>query len=258
MGQCLKFPARRNDAVVVTGLMKSVMSRTVNTQPLGGLVVWSGATRLGKTTTARLLAEEINSAYDPKNPDAFRAHYYEVGKIADWAAQGDKKAVRSLYHAVAGPLDEGLYRQSPSEDLASLLVRNLKRQAIGLILVDEAGLLSIEAMRGMVLVRDVAENMGVPLGLVFVGMDDLPTKLTRNPQVEGRIHEWCHFSEYDFDETWDLLRELHPHFRTLDRTDPDHRAQVDFIHDTFGGVPGRFVPFLHKVDSRLEARSLSE
>jgi hypothetical protein len=134
--------------------------------------------------------------------------------------------------------------------LAKQLVYGLKRKNIRMIFIDEAGTLSLDAIRGMVLVRDVAQIQGWPLSLVFIGMDDLPTKMCAVPQIENRIHEWSYFAEYRLEELFEMLKELHPHFAGLDLNNPMDREQVEFIHQKFGGMPGLVVPFLNKLDRR--------
>ncbi|HEV2146287.1 MAG TPA: ATP-binding protein [Longimicrobiaceae bacterium] len=237
--------------IIETDLMRRTVKRTLAVHPESALIVWTGVTRLGKTTTARWLVQAIEEAYAPEVEGAFRAVHYEVGRIPQWFSDAGKRALRSAYHASIGTLDEGLFRRSPSEDLARLLTRGLQRKHVQMLLVDEAGLLPMEAIRGLVLLRDVALLEGHCLSIVLIGMDDLPVLLGTCPQVKGRILEWCYFAPYNLRETWDLLAALHPHFASLDRKRPDHKAQVDFLHKTYGGVPGLLVPFLRKLDSRL-------
>ncbi len=164
-----------------------------------------------------------------------------------------KRGIKSLYNAALNTrLDESVYVRNPPEHLAGLLVHGLRVRNISMIFVDEAGCLSVDAIRGMVLVRDIAENTGWPLTIIFVGMDDLPVKMTRLPQIENRIHEWCFFKEYDFDGTWAMLAELHPHFAGLDSNCPEHQEQVKFIHSRYGGFPGLLVPFLQRLEHRFK------
>jgi len=246
------FPEAKRDVIVETSLMQRTAKRTLAVHPLGGLAVWHGRERIGKTTTALWLVNKIEEAYDSDNPASFRARHYEVGEIPPWHGQEAKRGVRSLYHATVGRLDEGIYRQYPIEDIAEQLVHGLRRKSIQIVFVDEAGWLSRDAIRGMVLVSDVAKNTGWTLTLVFIGMDDLPQKLMRKEQIHGRVLEWCYFEPYSLDETWDLLAQLSSYFKKLNKTNKDHRDQVKFIHDTYGGVPGYIVPFLQRFEHRLK------
>jgi hypothetical protein len=117
-----------------------------------------------------------------------------------------------------------------------------------MVLVDEAGTLSLEAIRGMVLVGNIARNMNYPLSLVFIGMDDLPTKVEHLPQVDRRFVEWCYFEAYSLSDTAKLLAELHPHFAQLDLKNPKHYEQIECVYELLGGFPGLIVPFLQKLE----------
>jgi len=247
----LHIPPQRKKIVVVTGMMLDVINRTMAITPHGGIAVWSGLARLGKTTTARHLKNNLVAAYEAGEADAFRAEHYEVGTIA--SGNEEKKGIKSLYEGILKtPLDPGVYHYHSSEYLAELLVHALRIRNIRLLLVDEAGRLSSKAIEGMIIVRDVAELQDWMLSIVFIGMNDLPQKVQSSPQVRGRIHEWCCFHEYNLEETWKLLRELHPHFEKLDPLNDKHKQQVEYIHRTYGGVPGLIIQFLQKLDYRLK------
>jgi hypothetical protein len=103
----------------------------------------------------------------------------------------------------------------------------------------------------MTLVRDTAENEGYILTIIFVGMDDLPQKMTRLPQMHRRVKEVCYFSQYSLDETWALLKDLHPYFAGLDESNSSHREQVEAVHEFCLGLPGLIVAFVQKFNYRL-------
>ncbi|MGI8545151.1 MAG: AAA family ATPase [Aridibacter sp.] len=248
----LTYPKKIKKKIIVTPQMKRIQNGILSCHNGNPLLVISGSSRLGKTSTAMQMTQELNNMYDPDNPDAFRALHYEVGEIASWSGQEQKKGIRSLYHAAIGRLDEAIYRESPPEDLAKQLVYGLQRKRIEMIFIDEAGNISSAAIRGMVLVRDVAEILGHHLTLVFIGMDDLPVKLCSVPQIEKRIHRWFFFKEYTVNELYILLKELHPHFAEMDPQKISHWEQVEFIHEKFGGVPGEVLPFIEQVDYRAK------
>lgn len=241
-----RFAAAPKEIIVPTDLMREVVNRTSAIHP--GIALWYGDSRLGKSTTARYMVEKIAEAYEASNPHAFRAVHYEVGEIAGWTGNEQKKGIKSLYYATVGRIDEGVYRHDPAESLAAQLVLGLRRKNIRMICVDEAGTLSLEAIRGMILVSDTAQNLNYPLSLVLIGMDDLPTKVRHLPQVENRIDEWCFFEAYGLAETGRLLSHLHPHFEGLDYNDPEQFAQVECVYEMFGGFPGLIVPFLKKLE----------
>jgi hypothetical protein len=251
-GTILRFPKSEKKIIVETAMMRRVAARTLAIHGGSGMAVWHGPSRVGKTTTAMWMRQNLNAQYHPDNPDAFRVIHYEVGSGSGWPVNNHKRGIRSLYHACIGRLDEGTYRHLPPEDLARQLVHGIRRKGIQMIMVDEAGTLALGALRGMVLVRDTAELMEWPLTIVFIGMDDLPIKMTEVPQIEKRCHEWCYFGPYDIDETWTLLAALLPCFAGLDRKAKGHEELVQFVHGIYGGIPGEIVPFVRKLSQRLK------
>lgn len=254
MASTFQFPKKRKTPILETGMMRSAERRTMEVQQGSALVAWWGTQRIGKSTTARWMVRRINSAYqeDAQHPDTFRAVHYEVGMIPRSASRPQKMAIRSLWHATVSSLDEGVYRQETPESLARLLVHELAKRNIELICVDEAGLLSLPAIRGMVLVRDTAKNLGRTLSLVFIGMDDLPQKLDRHPQVSGRVHDWVDFHAHELEETAALLASLGAPFQGLNLEDDDDREVIEWIHQRFEGIPGDIVPFCRRLAPRLK------
>jgi hypothetical protein len=252
MSMKILFPKPRQKKIVVTDTMTEIINRTLAVHTLSALVVWSGQSRVGKTTTGCYMVDQLNQQFNENDPDSFRAVYYEVGEIKKGSGNEMKKGIRSLYRgALHSQLDEGFYRNNPPEAIAEQLVYGLHRKHIGLVIVDEAGCLSLDAIRGMTLVRDNAESQGYTLTIVFIGMDDLPQKMNLLPQVRYRVKEWCNFSQYTLDEVWVLLKELHPYFANLNGSKSAHREQVEVVHELCLGLPGLIIPFVQKFDYRL-------
>jgi len=250
------FPEERPITLVETDMMKEIMGSTIANQPGGGMSLWYGRAGIGKTTTARLLTQKINEGFklNPMNRHAFLAKYFQVGEIESGYGNEQKQGLKCLYNATLGPIDEGDYRRLPPEQIAADLVYGWRRLRYKIVFIDEAGCLSQGAIRGMVLARDIAENEGWIVSLIFIGMDDLPHKLKRLPQIRRRVHHWCYFEAYTFEETWKLLKKLHPYFATLDESDEDHQAQVRFLYETYGGYPGLLMPIINELDCLLRVK----
>ncbi|HEY0459784.1 MAG TPA: hypothetical protein VGC97_11670 [Pyrinomonadaceae bacterium] len=95
---------------------------------------------------------------------------------------------------------------------------------------------------------DSAKNHEHRLSLIFVGMDDLPTKVMKLPQVKGRIHEWCYFEPYSLNQVQNLLAKLNPHFANSKIDETKLLEQVECIYEICGGYPGLIIPFLRKLE----------
>ena len=244
MSSPLSFPVPRKKVRILTGMMKYASKLTLEAHYNGGLVMWSSGVGRGKTWCAEWMVEELNAQYDPLNPDAFRLKHYEIGRIAKWAGREEKIALRSLYHATIGPMDEGVYRTFPLESIAEIIVHGLRRIGYQMIFVDEAGRLSLNALDALVLVSDTAGIMKWPLTFVIIGMDDLPVKIKLNERIYSRVHQKVCFEPYKPHETWDLLAALDPYFAKLDRKKSEFKEQVALVHELTGGNPRAITSFV--------------
>ncbi len=247
------FRSRKQRKIWETGLMREVTRRTLDAHTEGGLCVWTGPSRIGKSTTATRLEARLNTAYSPDDPNAFRARLFAVtgDGVQRASVRLIKRGMRALYTGIAGPLDERIYRRCLPQELAAMTVDVLKRRSIELVFVDEAGTLTVDELRGIVAVWDEATAQGWQLTVVLIGMDDLVSNMERLKQVKGRIQEWCFFEPYDLEDTRAMLGELSPHFAKLDPRNADAMAQVEAVHMEYGGIPGAMVPFLRLLDRRL-------
>lgn len=252
IGSMFEYPDLIQTTVIETGMMRWAIKRTLAVHHLGGFCMWSGRAGMGKTTTAQQMVKLIEEAYNPENPKAFRAAHYEAGSVQDWSKHEAKRGIRSLYCGVGCSLDEGVYRSYLPEELAVDLVHYLIKTNTQYIFADEAGCLSLNAIRGMVTVSDTAKLKGWALTIVLIGMDNLPTMLTRNAQVERRVHEWIYFKPCTVEETHKLLATLHPYFEALNLKDKEHRRQIRFIHNACKGMPGSVIPFASRFRNVFE------
>lgn len=248
MSAIFEYPELVKPVVVETGMMKSATKRMLAVHHLGGLCVWSGRAGMGKTTTAQHMVKCTEESYDPDNPRAFRVVHYQAGSKNPTKSEA-KHGIRSLYYGVGCSLDEGVYRTHLPEELAAELVHFLKKMNIQIVFVDEAGCLPLDAIRGMVLVSDTARLKGLTLTIVLIGMDNLPTKVKRSPQIDRRIYEWCYFKPCTLEETYKFLAALHPYFAGLSLMNESHREQISYVHEACKGMPGSLVPFVSRFSS---------
>jgi hypothetical protein len=245
----LLLPAPRPSKIVETDLMREVAEATKRCVAQGGHLVWTGPSRVGKTTTAdRYLTRAINRQHE-QTGEGFRALHFHVGGTG----KGDqwKQSLAILYAQAHGvPLTPHQYRRLQPTGLAEQVVMGLQRSNTRLVFIDEAGVLTTDAIKAMTLVGDTAGDMDWPVSLVFIGMDDLPKKIESSPQVSGRISRYFYFHEYDFTQTKAFLAALHPHFAGA-RWDAEKVVEAEFIQKFCHGLPGKIVSFLGHVDGHL-------
>jgi hypothetical protein len=253
----LNFPeAATDEDIVEMPHMREAAKRTLAVHQLGAFVVWSGQSRVGKSTTAKWLRDELNRRYDddPTNQNAFRTLYFEEGEVRSRDADELRLAIRTVYQHAVGRLDRGVLLYEPTQSLAQQTVAGLEREKIRLVLVDEAGLWSVGALRGLVLLRNLAETLNWKTTFVLIGMDGLPFHLESAPQIIGRVVEWISFEPYSVDDTWELLRGLHPHFAGLDPDKRSDRQQVEWVWKTHDGIAGRIVSYVQRFRRRYDER----
>lgn len=245
-----KYPIPRNEKIIETGFMREVMNRTLAIHP--GNTVWYGESRIGKTTTAKHSVKRINENYQSNNSHAFRAVHFEAGEIASWSGNEQKKGLKSLYNTTIGRMDERAYQTDPIENIVKNLVYGLQRKNIQAVYIDEAGNLSVDAIRGIMMTYDAAKNLGHNLSLIFIGMDDLPIKMTKLPQINGRVNEWCYFEKYSLGEMTLFLKEYHPYFANVDIKSKKNAELVECVYDLCEGLPGLATSLIRKVEAYLK------
>ena len=240
--------------VVPTGFMIEIENRFKSAFFQNGFLVWYGFAGAGKTTCGEWIGNRINQAFDQNDPLAFRALIYEAGKSSGHNA--GKRALRTMYKKVTGyQIYQRTYQYNDVEGIAEEVFDVIRRKRIGVLTVDEAGLLPLDAISAFALLLDMAKSQNYYLTIILIGMDDLPLKMDKQlrPQLHRRVYEWCHFKDYELEDTYNLLAGLHPYFLSLDRSKADEWNQVRIIHELTGGLPGLLVSFLAKFDSTYKA-----
>lgn len=248
----IEYPEPVTRKIYMSKLMKEASSRTMSIHKAGAMGVYTGEAGVGKTTTAREICRSLEAKFKSENPKAFLGLHLQFGRIDQ--GNGAKRALRSVYAASGLLLDEYDYDRLPSEELAAELVEHFRTHRIQVLFADEAGLISPEAIGGLVTLHDVAQYNGWPLTIIFIGMDDLAIKLRRRPQVNRRLKEWIYFKHYNLEDTISLLRVMHPYFDGLDETAKEGRTQFEFIHKITHGLPGNMIPFIDRFDYRYQKR----
>lgn len=245
------LPSRDDMVLVETDLMRQITRRTLTAHPRGGFVVWSGPSRNGKSVTARWLVEGLN-AMSESDPLAFKAVHFEVAKSTRCNQPRDeaRRAVQRVWLATIGKMMEGRYR-APAEELARELTHALQARRLELILVDEAGGLSLDELRGLMTLINVAANEHHRLTIVLIGMDELPNMVERLDQIRERVVEVCYFAPYSAEDCMVFLKAMLPYFAAAKASDLVAKAEADFIIGLSEGLPGRLAAYCTRVRGML-------
>jgi hypothetical protein len=255
MTSMISFPSRQEDRCIETGLVRKTIRQTMEAHPDRGLIVWTGPSRIGKTTTAKEMVKAIEDADTPDNPNAFRPFYFEVSGNAN----GNKPAsamggIRSLHFAAVGPIHRR-FRGNPAEDMARRVTHELAARRIEMVFIDEAGTLDIEEIRGLTVVLNEARSIGHRLSIVLIGMDELPATIHKLPQVKNRVVHWCYFKPYCKEEVGDLLYALSDSMKRLDKDSQEFAEITELVFARYAGIVGSMKPVIRFLDQRLGARA---
>lgn len=254
----IEYPVPLEEKIYITEFMKEVQKRTFSVHRGGAMVIYTGEAGTGKTTTAKEICRSLERKFDSSNPYSFRGVHFQFGRINVGQGNESKRAIRSVYDAVGLNLPEGDYNIMTVEGLAAILVEFLKLNRIQMVFADEAGLISLEAISGLITLVDVAKNMNWIFTIVLIGMDDLPLKLNRRQQTSRRTYEWIYFNRYNLKDTIKLLRVMHPYFNELDETSNEGKGQFRYMHEITLGLPGFMFPFICRFDYRWRGLKGSE
>jgi type II secretory pathway predicted ATPase ExeA len=254
MTSIISFPSRQEDRCIETALVRRTIRQTMDAHPDGGLIVWTGPSRIGKTTTAKEMVKAIEEADTPEDQNAFAPFYYEVSGNAN----GNRPAsaiggIRSLHFAAIGPIHRR-FRNSPTEDMARRVTQALAERRIEMVFIDEAGTLDIEEIRGLTVVLNEARSIDHRLSIVLIGMDELPATIQKLPQVKNRVVHWCYFEPYSKEEIGDLLYALSDSMKRLDKESPEFAQITDIVFTKYAGIVGTMKPFIRFLDQRLGPR----
>jgi DNA polymerase III delta prime subunit len=244
-----------SETFVVTPFLQDVISRTTELQSRGGVFVWHGEPGIGRTTAALHLLNIINGNNPPGGSSKCKAIYHQLSYMSKGVGILEtKRGLKSLYEgAFHTPLNHGVYLRSSPESLTIYILEMFRANSIQLLFVDDADFISEQIIKAILFLQNMAERFGQILGVVFIGTKILTQKLEQMSSEYWRIKGWFFFQEYDLNDTWEMLARLHPHFSTLHQSNKEHRCQVEFLQETFGGYPARLVAFLGRMDYCLPA-----
>jgi type II secretory pathway predicted ATPase ExeA len=212
------------------------------------LVMLTGLPGTGKTLTALEFTNYANRHWP------VCAHYHEVKTLPLEHPQEDARTLQWLAQILKIPLSPIPVNRSKSswvEQSIMQIVSHLQLKSLQYLFLDEAGRLTLDAIRTLTSVFNYAQQIGHPLSIIFIGMGDLLRKAQADEQVKRRIHEWIHFYPAKQEDLVPLLSKLHPYFRDFDASDPAYLKMIAFFLQGCGGILGQIVPVLKRLNSLL-------
>jgi len=192
----------------------------------GGFVMLTGEVGTGKTTIIRCLLEQM-----PENTD-----------IA--IVMNPMSNVPELLTTICDELDAAYVKDEPSvkdltDALHTFLLRNHTRGRNTVLLIDEAQLLSIEALEQVRLLTNLETTTQKLLHIILVGQPELKTLLSKPElrQLAQRITARFHLTPLTLTETQAYIRHRLKVAGLPDGSNPFPFAIIKRIHAFTGGIP---------------------
>ena len=162
----------------------------------------------------RIEAEETARAFDPGNQAPVREiMYYETSK-----ADGKMTALTDLYSRLTTEPVPSRGRQAASpEFMVALIAKKLRAKQCHLVCIDEAQEISVENLKLLRQIPDAAKAIGHPMGILYIGLEELRDHLVSAGQLGQRVGTEIHFPLVD-------RATLAPHFHGFH---PDLSAMRD-------------------------------
>ena len=159
-----------------------------------GLQIWVGDVGAGKTVAAEQLEKECIAAADRGDEGAYRAHKFTTGgDLYSNSTRKMKRGIYDVYCAEIGALTPGELQARTEKALVDEIVEDLRLRSMQLLIIDEAGMKTMEEIRGFAAITDAALSAGFRLTILLLGMDDLGGKATGMGVLESRIKRIYNF-----------------------------------------------------------------
>jgi len=192
----------------------------------GGFVMLTGEVGTGKTTIIRCLLEQM-----PENTD-----------IA--IVMNPMSNVPELLTTICDELDAAYVKDEPSvkdltDALHTFLLKNHTRGRNTVLLIDEAQLLSIEALEQVRLLTNLETTTQKLLHIILVGQPELKTLLSKPElrQLAQRITARFHLTPLTLTETQAYIRHRLKVAGLPDGRNPFPFPMIKRIHAFTGGIP---------------------
>lgn len=229
-------------AIIVTAVMEECLGVLRSDLGRDGIHLWTGAGQVGKTTTARWCVDRFKQEFDESDPDTFTAQWIQLASTHRGSAQ---KTTMAMLESLGVPVRPASLRMTALDSQTRHVVSELRRQRILVWFIDEAGLLPDEGLRHVAQIHDTAHKNDWPVKIVLVGMNDLPSRITNQPQLNGRVEIRKTFEPIEEQDQRALIVQDLP---WIDDLDPSEASNiVKQLGQRSQGLPGRLVRLLTQV-----------
>ena len=210
-----------------------------------------GPAGTGKTTALKTVA----AGMDPGTGQAHRAKYFRA-----FAGQGPTRGLRDLLDGLEVP--SGIVPPGAQiQHLVVVALRELQKQSIGLLCIDEADGWSQQAFAGVVGLYDRAIDEGWPLGIVLAGSPGLVNWLRQYLSGLSRTLRCEELSNLDSAHSVGLLHAwdagLGSWVEALTKGEKSARRMASIVMRATGGNPRRLFFFSRLLELHYPGESKS-
>jgi hypothetical protein len=203
---------------------------------LGCIGVIDGTNGLGKTEALKFLARCADLL-----PTETKAHYHQCVQ-----ATGSSRAVRDML--VALEVRQAIHQRGMAVGLAlKLALREFQERKIGLLLLDDADLLSIDALQGIISLHDFCRAKNYSLSMICAGATSSEKWIGALPAAWSRTLKVCRLHNLTVELTCALFRGWGPPMSNLAQAvrekNGDAIGVLRFIHRGTGGNMRRLYYF---------------
>lgn len=200
-----------------------------------------GPPGVGKSYSVQRLKEKIEAqetarALDPEeSAPAREIMYYETSQ-----AVGRMTALTDLYAKLtAEPLPSRGRQAASPQFVISQIAAKLRSERIHLVCIDEAQQINAKNLNLLRQIPDAAAKIGHPMGLLFIGQEELRDSLVRTRQLGQRIATEIHYPLVDRRTLAPHLPGFHPDLAAL-RDSMTKKAWGKLEEAIFTAAGGKF------------------
>lgn len=148
------------------------------------LMIWSGPPGFGKTEAAKqLTAYLVQEAVEHSTPVV---QMDWGGNLTGRSTRGMHRGLTTVYQKFVSDDSPTFLSRAREELLAQDIVEAFKRQGAFLFIIDEAGTMSADEMRGIGTLIDQANKARYRLHVLLISMDDITPKLEEHEVLDSR------------------------------------------------------------------------
>ncbi len=216
----------------------SILSRTLGHMQSApsSLMVWSGPPGHGKTIASEQFKERLV---------ALRPAHTTPVAMMNWGGALHGTGTRQMHRGLSTVYKRFVEDASPrflgrlsEQCLAEDIATAFHDSGTILLIIDEAGTMSADEMRGVGMIVDAAAQLAYRIHILMISMDNITPKLTAHRVIESRTTLDCDFGAWASSDMVRLLQTCGHALATALAREPESAAALgeDLVRDSRGDL----------------------